>query len=126
MTNIASGQKRSWEGVENEENKKPRDRGEGLDWRDVHLKSPSRKPPGRPHGYDRRSPGYYDSAGHRGVETSGRGRRGSDYKRQSDNYDRYGKNDRHKHNYRPSRSPQRRAGSHPRDPRVEEEKEEGE
>lgn len=123
MTNIASGQKRSWEGVETEANKKPRDRGEGLDWRDVHLKSSSRKPPGRPHGYDRRSPDYYDSAGRRGTDISGRGRRSSDYRRQNDSY---GKNDRHKHNYHSSRSPQRNAGIHPQGSRVDEEKEEGE
>jgi hypothetical protein len=126
MTNIASGQKRSREEVEIEANK--RASRDGRDWRDVHLKSASRKPSGKGHGYDRRIPGYHDSNGRRGGETSSRGTRdsNSDSRRQGESHEKDKKVDRNRGDYRSSRSPQSRAPSKSRTPRIEEEKEEGE
>ncbi|KIL68448.1 hypothetical protein M378DRAFT_120517, partial [Amanita muscaria Koide BX008] len=43
MTNVSSGIKRTWDGVENEPNKRSRSREEPKDWKDVHLKPPSNK-----------------------------------------------------------------------------------
>lgn len=128
MTNSAPGQKRSWEEVEIEANKRARDR-DGRDWRDVHLKSSHRKSAGRGHGRDRRSPGYHDSNGRRGGEPTSRGARvsNSDSKRQGDSYDKHNPDDRKRGDrHRRSRSPQSRGQSQPRGSRVEDEKEEGE
>ena len=126
MTNTASGQKRSWEEVETEANKRARDR-DGRDWRDVHLKSSHRKSAGRGHGRDRRSPGCHDSNGRRGGETTSRGARisNSDSKRQGDSCN--NKDDRKRSDRRRrSRSPQSGGRSQPKGPRIEDEKEEGE
>ncbi|KAH7924078.1 kinase-like protein [Leucogyrophana mollusca] len=63
MTNISAGAKRSWEGSgshgdpELYSHKRPRDREEPRDWRDVHLRSPGGKrapPNGRRESTDRR------------------------------------------------------------------------
>jgi len=121
MTNIASGQKRSWEEVEIEANKRASK--DGRDWRDVHLKSPSRKPSGRGYGYDRRIPGYHDGNGRRGGQTSSRS---SNPRRQDDVYEKYSKDDCHKGDHHRSRSPERRGNSQSSTPRIEDEKEEGE
>ncbi|KAF9481290.1 kinase-like protein [Pholiota conissans] len=90
MTNVSSGQKRSWDGAENEAKKRPRDRDEPKDWRDVHLKSPGRKPSsGRHHGSDRgrRSPARHDSR--RGGNSSSHRRRDADHR-----HERYPNDDR--------------------------------
>jgi|SRR6266545_3942414 len=126
MTNIPSGHKRSWEGSENEGNKRVKDKSEGLDWRDVHLKSLSRKPTARPYTYDRPSLSHYGGSGRRGAEAnSNRGNR-TDYRRSTDGYERDGKGDRPRDDYRPSsRPPQKRLRSKSPGP-IEEEREEGE
>src|ERR1700722_16799648 len=74
MTNISSGSKRSWDGVEVESSKRQREREEPRDWRDVHLKSPRRNPPtNRRVGSDKRFPdersrhGRPRSADHRRI-----------------------------------------------------------
>lgn len=74
MTNVSSGSKRTWEGVDNESYKKQREREEPKDWREVHLRSPARKTSAsRRHSADRRGDG-------------GRRRGGdSDYRRTNDN-----------------------------------------
>jgi len=120
MTNITSGHKRSWEGSEIEGN---RNGTKGLDWRDVHLKSPSRKPTSRPYTHDRPSPGHYGGSGRRAAEASGsRGNR-TDYGRSTDGHE---KGNRPRDDYRPSsRPPQKRVRSKSPDP-IEDEREEGE
>lgn len=53
MTNVNSGFKRAWDGIENEPHKRPRSREEPKDWKDVHLRSPTtRVVPDRRHTRD--------------------------------------------------------------------------
>ena len=70
MTNVSSGSKRAWDGIDHHGSvsKRARDRDDSArDWRDVHLRSPnSRKPPpnrrevsDRRDGSDRRHRGEY-------------------------------------------------------------------
>ncbi|PPR05163.1 hypothetical protein CVT26_012249 [Gymnopilus dilepis] len=127
MTNVPSGQKRSWDGADHEANKRPRDREEPKDWRDVYLKSPGRKSSsGRSNNYDRRSPGRHDSR--RRHHSPGRRRRDPDFRRTSDYHDRVkedrnsGNVDRRRDDYARSKSPPRRTRSRSRS----EEREEGE
>ncbi|KAF8162657.1 kinase-like domain-containing protein [Crassisporium funariophilum] len=122
MTNVTSGQKRSWDGSENEANKRPRDRDEPKDWRDVHLKSP-RPPPVRQHN-ERRSPGRG-----RGGDSGGSRRRNGDHSRRAnDSRGKHAKEaskiERRKDERDRSRSTSRRQRSRSRS--VEDEKEEGE
>lgn len=125
MTNITSGHKRSWEGSEIEGNKKAKDGSKGLDWRDVHLKSPSRKPTSRPHTHDRPSPGHYGGSGRRAAEASGNRGNRTDW-RSTDGHERDGKGNRPRDDYRPSsRPPQKKVRSKSPDP-IEDEREEGE
>jgi hypothetical protein len=123
MTNIASGQKRSWEEAEIEANK--RASRDGRDWRDVHLKSPPRKPSGRGHGHERRIPGYHDGNGRRGGQPSSRSSNG-DSSRRGDSCEKHNKDVRSKGDSHRSRSPQQRGNSRSNAPRIEDEKEEGE
>ncbi|KAF9032940.1 kinase-like domain-containing protein [Panaeolus papilionaceus] len=131
MTNVSSGQKRSWEGSENGSNKRYRDKEEPKDWRDVHMRSPARKPPlsSKYHGSDRRSPSYYDNR--RGSDSSSRKRKDSDYYRSSEfRESRHGRDDRdsgrrERHRVEDvSRSPRRRGRS--TDKKADDEREEGE
>ncbi|EGN96450.1 hypothetical protein SERLA73DRAFT_186186 [Serpula lacrymans var. lacrymans S7.3] len=58
MTNLSAGSKRVWDGYDSESRKRPRDREEPRDWRDVHLKSPRRKTESRRDSTDRRDSGH--------------------------------------------------------------------
>ncbi|KJA15191.1 hypothetical protein HYPSUDRAFT_1070098 [Hypholoma sublateritium FD-334 SS-4] len=123
MTNVSSGQKRSWDGVENEANKRARDRDEPKDWRDVYLKSPGRKPPsgsGGKYASDRRSPSSRDTR--KNGTASAQRRRESDHRRPKDT----GRNSYRRDASGRSRSPARRPrsysrsrGDSPRDEREE-------
>ncbi|KAF8889812.1 hypothetical protein BD779DRAFT_303235 [Infundibulicybe gibba] len=75
MTNVSSGSKRTWDGVEGEGYKRQRGREEPRDWRDVHLKTDHRKT----------LPSRHDSADRR--DNDGRKRSEPEYRRSSD----YGK-----------------------------------
>lgn len=124
MTNISAGQKRSWDGVEHE-TKRPREREEPKDWRDVHLRSPARKPPNSRQQNGRRSPDRHDGGSRRGAHSNGRRRRDLNYRRSSDySHSRdelyAGRDDRRRRDHGRSRSPPRRDRS------PDEEKEEGE
>jgi hypothetical protein len=122
MTNVNSGYKRTWDGVENDAHKRPRSHGElPRDWRDVHLTSPARKappPPGR-HSTDRRAEGRGESS-----------RRWDDHKRGNDYGRDRGRRDDRDRGYRDERprshsKPHHISGStHPME--DGEEKEEGE
>lgn len=85
MTNVSSGSKRSWEGTsEPSSHKRPREREDTRDWRDVHLRSPRSKPSSnRKDAIDRR-----DSLDRRRAEYGGRSRdydhRRRDYSRDRD------------------------------------------
>ena len=119
MTNVTAGQKRSWNDSETEANKRPRDKEEPKDWRDVHLKSPERNLPSvKQHRHDRRSPGRNDGGTRRRSDSVGRRRREAEYSRYDrhpeDEYD-LAKGDRRREE--PARSQSRM---------VEDEKEEGE
>ncbi|KAG5642041.1 hypothetical protein DXG03_003739 [Asterophora parasitica] len=68
MANVNSGFKRSWEGANNEPNKRPRE--EAKDWRDVHLKA---------------SPGRNSTPGTGSIENGNDGgRRRDNYRRRDD------------------------------------------
>ncbi|KAF8802996.1 kinase-like protein [Phlegmacium glaucopus] len=125
MTNVTAGQKRSWDDSETGANKRPREKEEPKDWRDVYLKSPERNlPTVKQHRHDRRSPGRNDGGGARRSDSVGRRRREADYRRTSDPYDRYSRDDRDLgKNDRRREEPTR---SHSSSHRVEDEKEEGE
>ncbi|RDB19227.1 Serine/threonine-protein kinase prp4 [Hypsizygus marmoreus] len=97
MTNVNSGHKRSWDGADHDSHKRPRE--EPRDWRDVHLKSPSRKPPP--------PSGRRDSVEKRGGD--GRRREHEDYRR-SDYRDRGRRDDRDRDERR--RSSSRRTNGH--------------
>jgi serine/threonine-protein kinase PRP4 len=86
MTNISSGSKRPWDGVESDPYKRHRERDEPRDWRDVHLKSPSgRKAPKR-EGVDRRGHSDYGPYNRhsRGLERKRSGDYGKDRARKDD------------------------------------------
>ncbi|KIJ98037.1 hypothetical protein K443DRAFT_681086 [Laccaria amethystina LaAM-08-1] len=135
MTNISSGHKRSWEGVDDGLHKRPRDREEPKDWRDVYLKSPGRKPPPGPKdSLERRdSPGRYDRHDSRKFSDSRR-RREPEYRRPTDqgrDRERHDRDrDRRREGHARSRSPLRRTTSRAYSPKPkykpEEEREEGE
>jgi serine/threonine-protein kinase PRP4 len=135
MTNISSGHKRSWEGVDDGLHKRPRDREEPKDWRDVYLKSPGRKPPPGPKdSLERRdSPGRYDRHDSRKFSDSRR-RREPEYRRPTDqgrDRERHDRDrDRRREGHARSRSPLRRTTSraYSLKPKYkpEEEREEGE
>lgn len=119
MTNVNSGYKRTWDGVENDTNKRSRGHGDSpRDWRDVHLKSPAHKapPPSIRHSStDRRDEGSRRRDDHR---------RGSDYGRESgrrDDRDRGYRDERPK-----SQSKIHHMNGHARPTEESEEKEEGE
>lgn len=130
MTNMCSGSKRSWDGVEAESHKRPRERDEPKDWRDVHLKSPRRKIPIRRDNLDRRGSDYGGHGRSKGVD-----RRSSDYGRdKARREDRDRERDREHHTRRDDASPEdvRRNSISSRDRRLvhaghdDSEKEEGE
>jgi serine/threonine-protein kinase PRP4 len=123
MTNVTAGQKRSWDDSEAEANKRPREKEEPKDWRDVYLKSPERNLPNvKQYRHDRRSPGRNDGGARRRSDSIGRRRREPEYRRTSDHHDRYPKEDRDLgKNNRRREEPSRSHSS-----RVEDEKEEGE
>jgi serine/threonine-protein kinase PRP4 len=103
MTNISSGSKRPWDGVESDAYKRHREREEPRDWRDVHLKSPSSRKAPRRGSVDRRVSSDYGSHGRhsRGLER----RRSSDYGK-----DKVRKDDRERDRERPARKEDGRAG----------------
>ena len=121
MTNVTAGQKRSWNGSETEANKRPRDKEEPKDWRDVYLKSPERNLSSvKQHRHDRRSPGRNDGNNRRRSGSVGRRRQEAEYSR----YERHPKEECHlakkdRRREEPSRS---HSSSH----LDEDEKEEGE
>jgi len=128
MTNLASGQKRSWDGVENDMNKRPRDRDELVDWRDVHLRSASTKSSTRPDNYDTRNTHRYDGGRH---GAPGRRKRGADNRHSNDNQDKssredHRKGDRRTRSPRRMHTPSRRERSPSIGRRADDEKEEGE
>ena len=126
MTNVTAGQKRPWDDSEAGANKRPRDKEEPKDWRDVYLKSPERNLPSvRQHRHDRRSPGHSDGGARKRSDSAGRRRREPEHRRTSDHYDRYPKDNRDlgRHDRR-QEEPTRRSQSS--SCRVEDEKEEGE
>lgn len=93
MTNIPSGAKRSWEGSEVVSHKRPRERDDARDWRDVHLRSPRHKThTGGRESVDRRDVGERRSR--HGSEY--RGSRDHDHRRSSDYRDRDRRDDREK------------------------------
>ena len=121
MTNVTAGQKRSWNDSETEANKRPRDKEEPKDWRDVYLKSPERDLPSAKQQYrhDRRSPGRNDGGTRRRSDSVGRRRREAEYSR----YDRHPKDqcDLAKTDRRREEPTRHSSSRH-----VEDEKEEGE
>ena len=121
MTNVAAGQKRSWNDSEYEASKRPRDKEEPKDWRDVYLKSPERNFSSvKQHRHDRRSPGRNDGGSRRRSDSVGRRRREVEYSR----YDRHPKDE-----YDLAKADRRQeepARSHSSSRRVEDEREEGE
>ena len=122
MTNVTAGQKRSWDDSETEANRRPRDKEEPKDWRDVYLKSPARNlPPVKQYRYDRRSPGRSDGGARRRCDSVGRRRREPEYRSY---YDRYSKDDRDLS--RNDRRQEEPARSHSSSCQIEDEKEEGE
>jgi len=125
MTNVTAGHKRSWDDSETGANKRPREKEEPKDWRDVYLNSPERNPPTvQQYRHDRRSPVHNDGGARRRSDSVGRRRREADYRRTSDHYDRYPRDDRDLG--RTDRRREEPAGSHSSSHRVEDEKEEGE
>ena len=122
MTNVTAGQKRSWNDSETEANKRPRDKEEPKDWRDVYLKSPERNLPSvKQYRHDRRSPGRNDGGTRRRSDSIGRRRREAEYSR----YDRHPKEECDL--AKTDRRREEPARSHPSTSRlIEDEKEEGE
>jgi serine/threonine-protein kinase PRP4 len=121
MTNVTAGQKRSWNDSETEANKRPRDKEEPKDWRDVYLKSPERNlPSAKQYRHDRRSPGRNDGGTRRRSDSVGRRRRDAEYSR----YDRHPKDE--CDSAKTDRRREEPARSHSSSRLVEDEKEEGE
>lgn len=117
---MTSGQKRSWEGAENESNKRlTRDKGEGRDWRDVHLKTEGRKQNSRNSTYEMRTQSRYDSGGRKASEGNYRSRRDSESGSMQE---------KHRGSRRKERTHSRSPKHKPRSPSkdAEDEKEEGE
>ena len=122
MTNVTAGQKRSWNDLETEaNNKRPRDKEEPKDWRDVYLKTPERNLPSvKQYRHDRRSPGRSDGGTRRRSDSVGRRRRESEYSR----YDRHPKDE--SDLAKTDRRREESVRSHSSSRLVEDEKEEGE
>ena len=119
MTNVTAGQKRSWNDLETEANRRPRE--EPKDWRDVYLKSPERNLPSvKQYRHDRRSPGRNGGSTRRRSDSIGRRRREAECSR----YDRHPKDECDLTKLERRREESGRSDSSSRF--VEDEKEEGE